>query len=130
MNWFSECFKKYATFAGRARRTEYWTFHLIYTLIIIAAAVLISIIGISAHDTEGGRFAVVIISALVAIFALACLLPSLAVSIRRLHDTGRSGGWWFINFVPIIGPLVFLVFMFLGSEPGENLYGPNPKQEA
>ena len=137
MNWFLECFKKYATFSGRARRMEYWTFHLIYTLVIIAATVLavISIalttaIGNPVYDTEYGPLPLNIIVALMAIFALVCILPSLAVSIRRLHDTGRSGGWWFINFVPVIGPLVFLVFMFLESEPGENIYGPNPKQQA
>lgn len=141
MNWFSECFKKYATFSGRARRTEYWTFHLIYTLVIIAAAVLAVITAVLTaaignpagdpmHDTDQGYLPVIIIGALIAIFLLVCILPSLSVSIRRLHDTGRSGGWWFINLVPVIGPLVFLVFMFLDSEPGENLYGPNPKQQA
>lgn len=58
------------------------------------------------------------------------LLPSIAVAVRRLHDTGRSGWWFLISFIPIFGSIVFLVFAVLDSEPGENRYGPNTKNEA
>ena len=60
-------------------------------------------------------------------YCLAILLPSINVSVRRLHDTGRSGWWLLLNFVPIIGPLVVTIFMLLDSQPGTNKYGPNPK---
>ena len=64
------------------------------------------------------------------VFALAMLIPALAVSVRRLHDTDRSGWWFLINFIPLIGAIVFLVFTVQDSKPGENQYGSNPKDMA
>lgn len=61
------------------------------------------------------------------LYSFAILIPAIAVSIRRLHDTGRSGWWFLICFIPLIGTIVLFVFMVLDSEPGENQYGPNPK---
>jgi uncharacterized membrane protein YhaH (DUF805 family) len=61
------------------------------------------------------------------IFALAVLIPGISVTVRRLHDTNRSGWWWWIQLVPIVGGIVLLIFMFTDSTPGGNQYGPNPK---
>jgi uncharacterized membrane protein YhaH (DUF805 family) len=61
------------------------------------------------------------------IYSLAVLIPSLAVTVRRLHDTGRTGWWILIGLIPVIGGIVLLIFMVLDSEPGANQYGPNPK---
>jgi uncharacterized membrane protein YhaH (DUF805 family) len=61
------------------------------------------------------------------IYALGVLVPDITVSVRRLHDTSRCGWWLLLVLVPVIGPLVLLVFMVLDSQPGENAYGPNPK---
>ena len=112
MNWYLEVLKKYAEFDGRARRTEYWMFALIN---IIVSLVLTFLLG----RVLGG--------VIPALYSLAVLLPAIGVSIRRLHDTGRTGWWLLIGLVPVIGGLVLLVFMVLDSDPGENQYGPSPK---
>jgi uncharacterized membrane protein YhaH (DUF805 family) len=113
MDWYLEVLKKYALFTGRSRRTEYWMFTLVNAIILVVLGGIEKFLG-----TNG---------LLDTLYALAVLLPSLGVSIRRLHDTGRSGWWLLIGFLPFIGWLVLLLFMVQDSEPGENEYGPNPK---
>lgn len=126
MRWYFQALKKYAVFSGRARRMEYWIFQLgnmlIATLLSVGeAAVRLSMGGMK---VEPGSAPVLIV---VNVFTLLIIIPTLAVTIRRLHDTGRSGWWILICFIPLIGALVLLVFMVLDSEPGPNRYGPNPK---
>ena len=106
--------KKYAVFSGRARRREYWGFFL-FSLII---QFFLTMIG---TNDNGDNY-------LVLYYFFASLLPFAAVSVRRLHDTGKSGGWLFILFIPILGPFIFLIFMLLEGEAGANKYGPNPKE--
>jgi uncharacterized membrane protein YhaH (DUF805 family) len=120
MNWYLEVLKKYAVFSGRARRREYWFFVLFNILISIALGLVDLAIG--TFDEDSG------IGLLGGIYALAVLLPSIAVAVRRLHDTGRSGWWFLLVLIPLVGPLVLLVFMLFDSEPGTNQYGDNPKQ--
>lgn len=108
------CFAKFATFSGRARRSEFWWFALFQILVMIVASVIDQVLGTS--------FVTIIA-------ALALLVPSLAVTWRRLHDTGRSGAWYFIALVPFVGGIVLLVFTVQDSQPGENAYGPSPKQQ-
>lgn len=110
------CLSKYATFSGRARRSEYWWWVLFQFLVAIAATVVDQ----------------VVTGSVVGIIAtLAFVVPSLAVAWRRLHDTGRSGAWYFIALVPFVGFIVLLVFMVSDSEPGpQNAYGPSPKYPA
>jgi uncharacterized membrane protein YhaH (DUF805 family) len=120
MNWFLEVLtKKYATFEGRARRSEYWYFMLFYFL----AVVVLSFIDVFAgmYNEEYG------LGLLSTLFMIATILPSLAVTVRRLHDTNRSGWWVLLNLIPIVGVLVVLVFTVLDSQPGTNRFGPNPK---
>ena len=112
MNWYLEVLKKYVECTGRARRTEYWMFALVNFIISLVLAFLL------------GR---VLGGVIPALYSLAVLLPSIAVTIRRLHDTGRTGWWWLIVFVPVIGWIVLLIFMVLDSDAGENQYGPSPK---
>lgn len=116
MNWYIEALKKYATFSGRSRRAEYWMFGLISLVVSIVLAFVEGMMG-----SPG---------LLGAIYGLAVLLPSLAVTVRRLHDTNRTGWWLLIALIPIVGAIVLLVFMVLDSEPGENQYGANPKAAA
>ena len=120
MNYFIDCLtKKYACFSGRARRQEYWLFALFN---IIAGIIIGVIAGVLVSVTKVTAFAF-----LRTLYNLAVLIPGFAVLFRRLHDTGRSGWWWLIAFIPIIGWIVLIVFCCLDSQPGENQYGPNPK---
>jgi uncharacterized membrane protein YhaH (DUF805 family) len=114
MNWYLDALKnKYATFSGRARRTEYWMFFLFYFLIALA------IVFVEAFIHAGGILGI--------LFGLAMLVPSLAVTVRRLHDTSRTGWWILITLIPGIGAIILLIFMVLDSTPEGNDYGPNPK---
>ena len=115
MNYYAICLKKYAEFAGRARRKEYWMFVLVNFLIAIAISIGGGILGLE----EGTA----VISGL---YSLAVLVPGIAVTVRRLHDTGRSGWWMLIALIPIAGPIAMLIFLCGVSKPGENEYGPNP----
>jgi uncharacterized membrane protein YhaH (DUF805 family) len=109
--------KKYATFSGRARRAEYWTFVLVNWVVLL----VLEIPGFS-----GGKVGPTVYVA--GILGLALIIPTLAVIVRRLHDTGRSGGWFFIVFVPFIGGLWLLILTLLGGTPGPNQYGNDPRQ--
>jgi len=120
MNWYLEVLKKYAAFSGRARRKEYWYFFLFNIIIHIVLAVIDSITG--SFSLEAG------IGLLGGIYALAVLIPGVAVTVRRLHDTERSGWWFLIALVPLIGAIVLLVFLVQDSKPGQNQYGANPKE--
>jgi uncharacterized membrane protein YhaH (DUF805 family) len=113
------CFSKYATFEGRARRSEYW----FYTLFIWLVQVVLAVVGMIVLGTspEDGP------NILMSIFSLATLVPSLAVFWRRMHDIGKSGAWFFLNLVPCIGSIVLLVFELTDSQPGENQFGMSPK---
>lgn len=119
MKWFLQALRKYATFSGRAQRSEYWFFQLFYFLISLAALMLDALTGTLSEDAGMG-----IIGLLV---TLGLFLPSLAVSVRRLHDTNRSGWWLLLWLVPLVGFIAVLVFMCLDSENRNNRFGPNPK---
>ena len=115
MNWYFQAVKKYAEFGGRARRKEYWLFLLCHVIITCALV---------AVDALAGTVVV-----FTGIYSLAALIPTLAVTVRRLHDTGRSGWWYFISYIPIIGGIILLVFTVQDSDPDDNRYGANPKAE-
>ena len=118
MNWYLEVLRKYAVFSGRARRKEYWMFLLFSTLISFALAFVEGMFGLV---TELG------IGMISIVYALLLLIPSLAVYVRRLHDTGRSAWWLLIVLIPLVGPIALFVFSVQDSESGHNEYGPNPK---
>lgn len=111
------CLQKYVDFSGRARRSEYWYFWLFTFLVAIAASILDAILGTGYGNGSG------VIGTLT---SLALLLPSLAVAVRRLHDTSRSGWWILIALIPIIGWIILIVFLVQDSHP-DNEHGPNPK---
>ena len=96
MNWYLEVLRKYAVFEGRARRQEYWMFTLIGALLPIALVMLAAMFGVAEQNTS---------MMIVWAYYLAILLPSLAVMVRRLHDTGRSGWWFLIVLIPIVGSI-------------------------
>ncbi|MFM2480857.1 DUF805 domain-containing protein [Celerinatantimonas sp. YJH-8] len=113
MGYFLSVIKNYVTFSGRARRKEYWMYSLFYAIFYILLMILDAILDM--------------VGVLTLIYSLALLLPSLAVGVRRLHDIGRSGWWWLICLIPIVGSIVLLVFFCTDSEQGSNQYGENPK---
>ncbi len=110
-----EVVKKYAVFDGRARRQEYWMFFLVNIIISIVLNLIGRAIGLD--------------SVLSGIYSLALLVPSLAVAVRRLHDTDRSGWWLLIGLIPLVGFIVLIVFLAQDTKPGDNQYGSNPKDE-
>jgi uncharacterized membrane protein YhaH (DUF805 family) len=114
MNWYINAWKKYAVFGGRAGRQEYWYFVLFNILAYILLSIIAGIIG-------------KIGASLLSLYAVAAFLPGLAASVRRLHDTNRSGWWLLIAAIPGVGPIVLLVFLTQGSQPVVNQYGVIPK---
>jgi uncharacterized membrane protein YhaH (DUF805 family) len=113
MEWYLKVLKNYVGFQGRARRKEYWMFVLVSVIVSIVLNILESMLGMN--------------SVLSGLYSLAVLLPSLAVGVRRLHDTGRSGWWLLLSLIPLVGAIILIVFMCQESQEGSNQYGPNPK---
>ncbi len=111
MSWYLEVLKKYAVFSGRAQRKEYWMFFLFNIIIAVALGVVIGFVQAALHMD---------LSSISLIYSLAILIPSIAVGVRRMHDTDRSG-WWLI--VPIAG----FVFLFFNGHRNGNQYGLDPK---
>jgi uncharacterized membrane protein YhaH (DUF805 family) len=121
MNWYLQALKKYTVFTGRARRKEYWMF-VLFNIIISAVLSIVDYL----TGTYNSAYHAGLLSG---IYSLAVLIPGIAVTMRRLHDTGRSGWWILIALVPIVGGIWLLVLMVLDSQPGENQYGPYPKTD-
>jgi uncharacterized membrane protein YhaH (DUF805 family) len=117
MNWFVTVLMRYAQFRGRASRSEYWYFFLIYFVISILLGLLDAVLGIGVGTNMG---------LLSGILGLALLVPSLAVGVRRLHDIDKSGWWLLVAFVPLVGWIILLVFACRASDPGPNRFGDGP----
>lgn len=127
IEWYKKVvFENYANFNGRARRSEYWFFTLVQSLILITFVILGAVIGAIIDNILGGLlvayFAFVI-------YSLATLLPTLGVVVRRLHDVGKSGWFYFIALIPFIGGIWLLVLMCTDGDYGSNDYGTDPKNE-
>ena len=120
MNYYLSVLKKYAVFSGRASRAEYWYFVLFNVIIYIVLAIVENMMGFG--RLWGGNMGVLTLT-----YEVAVIIPSLAVMVRRLHDTNRTGFWVLINVIPLIGFIIILVFACTDSQPGDNQYGPNPK---
>lgn len=118
MNWYLEVLSKYAVFSGRARRKEYWFFILFNAIFAIAAMILDYRLGFTIEDLGYGP--------LYLVYALATLIPGLAVTVRRLHDVGKSGWYFLFGFIPLVGGLILLYFAIMPGDPGHNEYGPDP----
>jgi uncharacterized membrane protein YhaH (DUF805 family) len=120
MEWYLMVWRRYAEFTGRSRRKEYWMFTLFnmifYLLVYIPGLVVARQSSVLALVFFGVAF----------LYGLAGLVPGLAVTVRRLHDTGKSAWWILIALIPLAG-LALLIFLCLDSDPGDNRYGPNPK---
>ena len=112
---------QYANFDGRARRSEYWYFTLFEAIVTGVLAGLGSAF-------FGSDSTMTIFTVRSSLFSLAVFIPGLAVTWRRLHDTGRSGAFFFLTLIPVVGGIILLVFLCQNSSPGDNRFGPNPKE--
>jgi uncharacterized membrane protein YhaH (DUF805 family) len=119
MEWYLKVLKSYAVFEGRARRKEYWMFTLFHMIFLILAVILDNIVGTTIGGIGYGLFYI--------LYALALFLPSLGVTVRRLHDVGKSGWMIFIGLIPFIGGIWLLVLFVTAGQSGENEYGADPK---
>jgi uncharacterized membrane protein YhaH (DUF805 family) len=119
MKWYIKVLKQYADFSGRARRTEFWMFTLINYLISLVIGFIDGITGIEIINGGLGILGI--------IYSLALLIPGIAVSVRRLHDIGKSGWIYLLIFLPIIGWIILIVFFATNGNQGSNEYGDDPK---
>ena len=127
MEWMLMPLKRYFDFEGRSRRKEYWMFVLLYTLLMIAAFVVLGFgLSTSGDNSELNSVSKLGLS-LLGLIVLIFLVPSIAVQVRRFHDQDKSGWLVLLNLIPSLGGLIVLVFMCLEGTPGENRFGPDPK---
>ena len=118
MDWYVDVIKKYAVFDGRANLKEYWFFVLFNVIITIVLGIIDRVIGTFSAEAQVGLFGTV--------YGLAIMLPSVAVGVRRLHDTDRSGWWLLLVFIPCIGVVVLILFLAQEGTSGQNRYGARP----
>lgn len=123
MKYYLQALKNYSNFKGRARRKEYWMFTLIFTLILIFATIIDNLVGttfeIAGFDLGYGWVYLIV--------GFLNLLPSLSLIVRRLHDVGKSGWFYFIILIPVIGFIWIFILSIKEGDQGNNLYGPDPK---
>jgi uncharacterized membrane protein YhaH (DUF805 family) len=122
MDWYLAALNKYAVFEGRARRKEYWLFTLVNVVVITGLSFVDVFAGLYGLEGEVGLLS--------GLYSLAVLMPSIAVGVRRLHDTDRPGWWMLMCFIPVLGFIVLIVFFLLEGTPGPNRFGEDPKQLA
>ncbi len=120
MEWFLLALKKYAVFEGRSRRKEYWYFVLFSAIFAFCIAFVEGMLGMIDPSIGLGYLTLV--------YYLFLIIPSIALSVRRLHDTGRSGWWYLLSLIPFVGSIILLIFYVEDSQPGTNEYGHNPKE--
>ena len=122
MNWYLKCLKQYADFSGRARRKEYWYFYLFNAIFAFVIGLIDRVIG---HQIEGLGLGL-----LGCIYSLAVFVPTLAVSVRRLHDIGKSGWNYLFILIPLVGAILLLVWFFTEGKHESNQWGEDPKAVA
>ena len=119
--------KRYRDFRGRSRRSEYWFIQLFLVVTNIAVAIIdLALMGwdVDRFIANGGGGIVGLV------WILVTIVPAFAVLVRRLHDTGKSGWWALVGFLPLVGPVILLVFTVTDSSPGENKFGLSPKESS
>lgn len=121
MKWYLKVLRQYADFTGRARRTEYWMYLLFNMIFAIIATVLDNLLGLRFNEQIPYGF-------IYLMYALATFIPGLAVMVRRLHDVDKSGWWFFISLIPIVGAIWLIVILATDGTSGSNEYGVNPKE--
>src|ERR671936_236786 len=113
-------YRNYAKFDGRATRPEYWWF-LLFTFVVTVGVYLL---GLLLYAAARSNVVFGLVGLVVVVFLIGSFIPSLAVGVRRLHDTDRSGWWYLISFIPYIGGIILLILLALPGTPGYNRFGP------
>lgn len=128
MEWMIMPLKRYADFSGRARRKEFWMYQLFVICLYFAVFLIAGVLGVATAGPTGEPPAAInfIVGLLFLVVVFGLLIPSLAVSVRRLHDIDKSGWFLLINFIPF-GGIILLVFWCQEGTRGENRFGPDPK---
>lgn len=124
MKWYFKVLSQYDDFKGRARRKEFWMFYLFNLIINLIMIIAMGVFAL-ADSVVGAAF----MCCLLVLYSLAIFIPYLAVCVRRLHDTGRSGSLFWLYFVPLAGWIWFVVVAIIDSQQGDNKYGYSPKEE-
>jgi uncharacterized membrane protein YhaH (DUF805 family) len=138
MEWYLKVLRQYADFSGRARRKEYWMFVLFNIILPLGGMFVLSFVFIVIESiisidhrtgmSQAGYIISLIIGLIVILYFLAMIIPSLAVAVRRLHDTNQSGWMMLIGLIPVLGGIWLLISMTLNGDEGDNQYGPDPKR--
>lgn len=127
IEWYKKVvFQNYANFNGRARRSEYWYFLLFNIAIFFLVAIIGAILGSLFNDVMTG---LVIAYVFILLYNLATLIPSIAVLVRRLHDVNKSGWFYFVAFIPLVGVIWLIILLCSEGTSGNNEYGSDPKNE-
>ena len=129
MNWYLKGLKNYTNFTGRARRKEYWMFLLFHYLIMVILFFIIGFTSEEFSDIKEINMISIICVFLLVIYILGTILPLLAITARRLHDTDKSAWWYLICIIPYIGRFIILIFTCMDSYGGTNKWGVNPKKD-
>ena len=111
-------FTKYADFSGRARRAEFWYFHLFNCIVTVCLSFILNLLPFSSAFS------------LIGLYSLAVFVPELSVTWRRLQDTGRSGFLFFLTFIPLVGGILVFIWLCCEGQHGPNRFGPDPKQSS
>nr|WP_297350710.1 DUF805 domain-containing protein [uncultured Caldimonas sp.] len=131
MNWHLHALKHCFDFSGRARRKEYWYFLLVWVFVCVVLQFVLNVLEVLSDPAGSGWLEglQLVLGMFSLVYFMAAFIASISVAVRRLHDTGRSGWWWLITLVPLLGLLIFLLFVCEDSERGANRYGPSPKYQ-
>ena len=131
MKWYLRVMlENYANFSGRARRREYWMFSLFFFIVCMALLFLTVLLFLAMGDTvnyTSNEWVNEVLAGLWILFFAAHILPGFALTIRRLHDIGKSGWWYLVAFIPYVGSLIIFIFSVMPGQVGENTWGPDPK---
>ena len=120
MKWYLHSLRNYVVFEGRARRREYWIFELMNSAIALALFILAVLLGKAGYPY---------FLSLPFLYIAATMIPSFSSLVRRLHDTNHSGWWILISGIPVVGPFILFATTLKDSDPGDNRFGRNPKQQ-
>jgi len=127
MNDFLVAYRRYAQFEGRSDRKEFWYYVLFYVIVSAILSVIDNVLfGGRTFEASGTNWSAHADGPLTSIFGLASLIPSISVSVRRLHDIAKSGWWVLLWFIPLVGWIFLLIWYCKKGDPVANAYGEPP----